>query len=84
MEEKKLRFDHRMPDWLHSRLCNYLQRVMPSGPKDCRGNMQHTIAFLREHYFDVAEGLDWLNEHSAHCDCEVVLNTHPFIDLAEA
>jgi hypothetical protein len=48
-------------------------------PSDCRGDYDRTQAFLRAHHFNVEDGIDWLEEHHAECDCEVVLNTHPTI-----
>jgi hypothetical protein len=70
-----LKFDHRMPEWLHIGLVNHIQRAMRT-PDDCHGN-PITVAFLRSHHFDVGEGVGWLREHGAHCDCEVVFNTRP-------
>ena len=72
----ELQYDDRMPEWLHIGLVNHIQVAI--SPDDCRG-LERTEAFLRAHHVDVPQALAWLNEHGAHCDCEVVFNTHPTI-----
>jgi len=58
-------------------------------PKDCRGDLSRTTEFLNQVMREDAEGrfvagascppaLQWLADHGAHCDCEVILNTVPF------
>ena len=59
-----------MPDWLHIGLVNHLQVSMK--PDECQGD-QRTVAFVRD-------GLAWVAEHGAHCDCEVVFHRHPTLD----
>jgi Protein of unknown function (DUF2695) len=74
-----LKYDARMPRYLHVALVNWLQSQI-SDPSECHG-LKHTRAFLsRRPDLDPTGGrrdaaLAWLVEHGGHCDCGVIMNT---------
>lgn len=68
-------FDDRMSADTHVGLLDHLQQTMQ--PEDCDGTCDRTTEWLITHDVDVDPALDWLSDHGAACDCEVVLNTHP-------
>ena len=81
--EADLRYDDRMPRWLHVGLCNRLQEILrPRG--DCNGTLRHSVEFVRQHGMQVSAARAWLHDHGACCDCEVVYNTVPWRDLEES
>lgn len=71
-------FDNRMPQSLHVALCNSLGDALDS-PADCNHRFTLTEKLLRDMNggTDIAPQIEWLHEHGAYCDCEVLLNTIP-------
>lgn len=42
--------------------------------QDCAGDLRETIAFLQQNHCPVEPVVEWLRQHGAGCDCEVLLN----------
>ena len=42
----------------------------------CNHTFSDTRSFAEQHRVDAAQLLLWLNEHGAHCDCEVIYNVY--------
>lgn len=45
--------------------------------KPCDTTLHHTMTFIHERKMPMEQGLDlrcWLQAHSGHCDCEILMN----------
>ncbi|SHN64464.1 DUF2695 domain-containing protein [Desulfovibrio litoralis] len=67
-----------MPFAQFSQLFDYLDAQ--SEENNCAHNFDMTITFLKENKIPIDNVLDWLRNHGAGCDCEVLLNTEEYFE----
>ncbi len=59
-----------MPVGKFAQLFDYLDE----SDEECAGDLRRTEAFLKAQHCPVEPVIQWLHEHGAGCDCEVLMN----------
>ena len=67
-----------MPEVLFRELFEYLDRLL--GEQGCQDDFRFTEGFLKAHDCDIDEILEWLEDHGAGCDCEILANIEEEFD----
>ena len=71
-EEKKQKFLNSLPRPVEKfiLLFDYLDKTN----QGCKGDLQLTIKFLKEHQCPIKDVIEWLYRNGGGCDCEVLAN----------
>jgi hypothetical protein len=79
-EKQKKEFEDSLPipKKIFQKLFDYLDEK--SEESECNHNFDMTVKFLKENNCHVENVLEWLTEHGAGCDCEVLYNVEDFFE----
>lgn len=77
-QEKEFLASLPMPQAMFHRLFDYLNKQ--SEEKDCLHDFTLTTEFLQSNALPENAVLEWLGEHGAGCDCEVIFNVEEYFE----